>query len=271
MNKYYSILVNSSDNFEDCWNPFFKLYKKYWNPSDVEVILNTEFKSGYTYQDLPIRCTMANAETKDRRLTWSECLINALQQVPTDLVIYLQEDYFIEQPVDNELINELIAMMQANQRIKYIGLTHFGNYGPFKHWPADHRLVEVLNTKYRISTQAGIWRKETLASYLKPEENGWMFEIFGTQRAKRRNDLFLTLNREIYNEQNPTILYTHTGIIKGKWHKKMPALFRNHEIDIDFEKRGIYKEKPWLLRKFETGLKLIKDPILFYKGMRGRS
>lgn len=270
MNLNYTILVNSSDHFEDCWDPFFKLYQKYWNAAGVPILLNTEWKGGYQYQSLPIRCTMANVNTPDRKLSWSECLLNALSQVETDLVLYLQEDYFIEQEVDDQLINELITLMQADKEIKYIGLTHFGNSAPFKPWSKDKRLCKVLNTRYRISTQAGIWRKETLKSYLRPEENGWMFEIFGTQRAKKKKDLFLTLNRELYNEENPAILYTHTGIIKGKWHPQMPALFKRNQITMDFEKRGIYKEKPYLLRKLETGLKLVKDPFLFYNGMRGK-
>lgn len=261
-----TILVNSSDNFEDCWDPFFKLYSKYWNATGVSILLNTEFKTGYTYANLPMRCSAANSQSPERRLTWSECLINALHQVDTDLVLYLQEDYFIEQPVNGQLIDEMINVMQADPEIKYIGLTHLGNFPPFATWEKDNRLYKVLNTRYRISTQAGIWRKETLLSYLKPEENGWMFEIFGTQRAKKRNDLFLTLNRTL----PPAILYTHTGIIKGKWHPEMPALFAKNEIEMDFTKRGMYKEKPYLLRKLETGLKLVKNPSVFYKGMRGK-
>lgn len=262
----YTILVNSSDHFEDCWDPFFKLYQLYWNEADVPILLNTEFKTGYTYANLPIRCSAANAQNPERRLTWSECLINALNQVDTELVLYMQEDYFIEEPVNTELIKEKVTLMQDNEEIKYIGLTHIGNFEPFKDWDKDSGLYEVLNTRYRISTQAGIWRKDTLLSYLKPEENGWMFEIFGTQRAKRRNDLFLTLNRTL----PPAILYTHTGIIKGKWHPAMPALFAKNSIEMDFAKRGIYKEKPYLLRKLETGLKLVKNPYVFYRGMRGK-
>ncbi len=261
-----TILVNSSDNFEDCWDPFFKLYSNYWNAAGVPILLNTEFKTGYTYANLPIRCSAANAQSPERRLTWSECLINALHQVETDLVLYLQEDYFIEQTVNTQIIDEMINLMQADPEIKYVGLTHLGNFPPFATWEKDSKLYKVLNTRYRISTQAGIWRKETLLSYLKPDENGWMFEIFGTQRAKKRNELFLTLNREL----PPAILYTHTGIIKGKWHPAMPALFAENEIEMDFTKRGIYKEKPYLLRKLETGLKLVKDPYVFYRGMRGK-
>jgi hypothetical protein len=262
----YTILVNSSDSFEDCWNPFFKLYKKYWNAPNILILLNTEFKTGYQYEDLPITCTAANAKHPERRLTWSECLINALQQVQTDLIIYVQEDYFFERQVDQAIINDFVSMMQDQPALKYIGLTHIGNLPPFGKWPQDPRLCKVLNTPYRISTQAGIWRKDTLLSYLRPEENGWMFEVFGTERAKNIDELFLTLQHSL----PPAILYTHTGIIKGKWHPAIPALFAENNIEMDFTQRGFYKEKPYLLRKIETGIKLMKDPVLFYKGTRGK-
>ncbi|MEJ5994843.1 hypothetical protein WG904_10485 [Pedobacter sp. Du54] len=261
-----TLLVNSSDNFEDCWDPFFKLYTEYWSSANLPIVLNTEFKTDYTYGHLPIRCSAANARNPDRRLTWSECLINALHKIDTDLVLYMQEDYFLEKEVCAELVNDMVNTMLADKSIKYIGLTHLGNFPPFGAWDGDRRLQKVLNTRYRVSTQAGIWRKETLLSYLKPEENGWMFEIFGTQRAKRRDDLFLTVHRK----HAPALLYTHTGIIKGKWHPAMPALFEAHKIEMDFTKRGIYKEKPYLLRKLETGLKLVKNPYVFYRGMRGK-
>lgn len=266
MKPNYTLLVNSSDNFEDCWAPFFKLYSTYWPTAEAPILLNTEFKTDYAYGNLPIRCSAANAAHPDRRLTWSECLIEALRQIDTDLVLYMQEDYFIEREVSASLVNDMVALMEADPEIKYIGLTHLGNFPPFAASAKDARLHRVLNTRYRLSTQAGLWRKETLLSYVKPEENGWMFEIFGTQRAKRRSDLFLTLHRDL----PPAILYTHTGIIKGKWHAAMPNLFTKHQIAIDFNKRGMYKEKPYLLRKLETGLKLMKDPYVFYKGMRGK-
>jgi hypothetical protein len=270
MKPEYTILVNSSDGFEDCWNPFFKLYETYWNDDKIPILLNTEWKD-YSYKALPIRCSRSNSKNEDRRLSWSECLINALNQVETEYVLYLQEDYFIEQKVNIGLINDMIDLMKTNEDIKYIGLTHFGNHPPFKTWSGDNRLWEVSNkSKYRISTQAGIWRREVLLSYLRPNENGWMFEIFGTQRAKKRRDLFLTLNRDLLGQNNPVILYTHTGIIKGKWHKKMPDLFARHKILMDFNIRGIYHEKLWVLRKFETGFKLMKNPLVFYNGMRGK-
>lgn len=264
----FTILVNSSDGFEDCWDPFFTLFSKYWPEYKGKIILNTEFKD-YKFKGLDITCAKSNWDSPDKKLTWSECLINALKTIETPLVLYLQEDYFIDKPVNNNFIIEVAELMTNYQKIKYIGLTDSGNYPPFYIWEKDKRLLQVSNnSKYRISTQAGLWDTLTLISYLKPTENGWMFEIFGTQRAKKKKELFLTINRELFSySTNPIIAYIHTGIIKGKWHKKIPQLFEENNIKVDFSQRGYYSEKHWILRKIETTRKLLKNPIVFIRGM----
>jgi len=269
MKSDLTIIVNSSDGFDDCWDPFFKLFTTYWPDCDADIVLNTEFKS-YSYPGLNIITSKANVNTPNRKLTWSECLINTLHQIKTPLILYLQEDYFFETPVLSDIVDEFSKKMLEDTTIKYIGLTNTGIYPPYKLWSGDKSLWEASkNSRYRISTQAGIWQRDTLLSYLRADENGWMFEIFGTERSRRRNELFLTVNHDIYNAAKPIVKYIHTGIIKGKWHPSIPALFAKHHIEMDFSKRGMYKEKHWLLRKIETTRKLLKNPVKFYYGIRG--
>lgn len=264
----FTILVNSSDGFEDCWIPFFTLLKKYWPNCDAPIILNTERKS-FTFPGLNIISTRVNTGI-EKNLTWSECLIEALNKIETPLVLYLQEDYFFEKTVKDYLIEDFAKQMIANSLIKYIGLTNYGNSPPFKEWTLDQRFYEVSHSsKYIVSTQAALWNKQTFLSYLRPNENGWMFEIFGSQRAKKGKDLFLTVNRETYNEINPIIYYQLTGIIKGKWLSTIPELFRREGIETDFAKRGFYKEKNRILRKIETARMLIKDPKKLICGILG--
>jgi hypothetical protein len=69
---------------------------------------------------------------------------------------------------------------------------------------------------------------------------------------------------------NPIITYEHTGIIKGQWHSAMPELFDKEKIGLDFSVRGIYNPKSVILRKVETGKKLLKSPFTFIKGMLGK-
>ncbi len=264
-----TILVNTSDSFEDCWDPFFKLFCKYWPDCNIPIFLNTEKKT-YHFPGLNIISTQVNLNFS-KKLTWSECLIEALKKIETPLVLYMQEDYFIENFVQVDIINEFTDLMYRNAEIKYIGLTNFGNRPPFLDYPKDLRLMEVSRfSKYRVSTQAGLWKKNTLMNLLREKENGWMFEIFGTNRSKKMSDLFLTVNRNIFNISNSIINYQLTGIIKGKWLSTIPELFKKENIDIDFSKRGFYKNKSTFFRKIETINKIIKNPIILLKGILGK-
>lgn len=269
MNLRYTILVNSCDNFEDCWNPFFTLFKKNWKNCNAPILLNTEYKD-YNYDGLKIKASKVQGLEK-QRLSWSECLINALEMTDTPLVLYLQEDYFIDKPVKSDEIEEFSKLMLKDKNIKHIGLTDHGAKPPFTKFNSDKRLCLIgQNSKYRISTQAGLWDRETLLSYLRAEENGWMFEIFGTKRSQRKNEIFLTVNEQFYDLKTyPIISYIHTGIIKGKWHQEIPNVFKENGIVVDFNVRGFYKKKIYIVRRIETGLKLIKSPLRFIKGMMG--
>ena len=253
----YSVLVNSCDGFEDCWGPFFTLLGKYWPQCEAPVYLNTERKT-WTHPDFDIQSTTVQGN-QQRRLTWSECLISALDQIKTPLVLYFQEDYFIHQPVRAEVIDKAVEFMVANPEVKHIALTRHGSLGPYEEYPAEGLQKISQKAKYRISTQASLWRVKTLKSYLRPEENGWMFEIYGTWRAQRRRECFLCADYD-NKHGGPAIDYLHTGIIKGKWLRDIKTLFDQHGIEIDYYKRGFYQPKPPIIHKLEVAKKLLERP-----------
>ncbi len=183
----------------------------------------------------------------------------ALDQIETPLVLYFQEDYFIHQRVRADLIESAAQYMIDHTDVKHIALTRHGSIGP--HAPFDVDWLEEIpqRARYRISTQAALWRVDTLRSYLHPEENGWMFEIYGTWRAHRRKDCFLCA---VFDDQHggPAIDYLHTGIIKGKWLKEIQKVFESNDIEVDYDRRGFYTPKPPLIRKFELAKRLLEKP-----------
>jgi hypothetical protein len=251
----FTVLVNSSDGFEDCWSPFFTLLKKYWPEYESPILLNTE-KKQYDHDGLNIQCTKVQGN-RESRLTWSECLMAALSRVETPLVLYMQEDYFIEYPVDDQRVSELATLMLESPEIKHIGLTHFGSAPPFEP-TSDERLWSISQgSRYRISTQAGLWRKEALLAALLPWESGWMFEIFGTMRSSKRVETFLTVRRD---GTYPPIRYQHTGIIKGRWSRFAEPLFEKERIFVDFTRRGFYQEESTIARKVVLLRKLLSNP-----------
>ena len=241
----YTLLVNSSDGFADCWDPFFQLLDVYWPDHDCPILLNTERARYGTRAD--VASSQVNHDIP-RRLTWSECLIAAIGQIDTPLLLYMQEDYFLNHQVDTVRLARAVDQMLGDPAIGHIGLTKHGSKGPFEPWQdANSGFVKKLRrAQYRISTQAGLWRPDEQLSYLDPAESGWMFEIFGTRRAWRREDLFLTVDAQ---RNGPVFDYTHTGIIKGQWHRNIPALFVEHDIVVDFAQRGFHKPLPGPFRK----------------------
>lgn len=253
-----TILVNSSDGFEDCWEPFFRLLSTHWPDCAFPILLNTEKKQwGIPGCDLRTSRVSAN---ESARLTWSECLIRAIDQIDTPLLMYFQEDYFLHAPVRQDVIGAAVDLMLARPEIGHIALTKHGSFGPFEPYPTAGFSKIRQDARYRISTQAALWRPDVLRSYLDAKENGWMFEIFGTWRARKRADLFLVADFE-HSLGGPAIDYVHTGIIKGRWHPEMPGLFANHGINVNFDDRGFYRPPPMLIRKWEVIKKLGQDPV----------
>lgn len=262
----FTLLVNSCDGFEDCWTPFFTLLARYWPQPLPPILLNTERRS-FSYSGIEVQSSRVQVG-HDKRLTWSECLHAALSTVETPLVLYMQEDYFIESPVDLSTISACARQMLDDPTIKHIGLTHFGAGSPIL--PDERPALSRIGPRasYRLSTQAGLWRTDALQSYLLPWESGWMFELFGTMRAWKRSDLFLTLDRAM---TVPAIAYQHTGIVKGQWSKFVPALFEREKIRVDFGNRGFHEgESSPLERRFRLLKAITANPHVAAKSLFAR-
>jgi hypothetical protein len=253
----FSVFVNSSDGFEDCWSPFFTLFQRYWPQCTAPIYLNTETRS-CSFAALNVQSTRVQGN-RTGRLSWSECLLTGLSQVETPLVLYFQEDYFLHRPVLQHKVQAAVAHMQAHPEVKHIALTGIGSEPPHEPQPQVGFDRIRRNARYRISTQAALWRTETLKSYLVAEENGWMFEIYGTWRARKRNETFLCAPYDA-GSGGPAIDYLHTGIVKGKWLREIQAVFEANGITIDYARRGFYQPKNPLRRKIETGMRLLERP-----------
>lgn len=126
--KSYSILVNTCDSFEDCWEPFFRLWSLYWPDCPARVYLNTEYKtySGPEKNVVSLRSCAGRTIPGRKRATWSECLKWALEAMETDTVLYMQEDYFLTGPVDGGAVERYAEQMRAHPEIPCIQLTPEG-------------------------------------------------------------------------------------------------------------------------------------------------
>ena len=49
-----TVLVNTSDGFADCWQPFFKLFSTFWPDCPYPIVLNTETLD-YSFEGVELR------------------------------------------------------------------------------------------------------------------------------------------------------------------------------------------------------------------------
>jgi len=236
MQNNFCILVNTTDSFEDCWYPFFKLFKKYWPEYKGKIYLNSETKE-FHYNGLEI-IPIKNGLVGE---SWSKCLKYALNYIEDEIILYIQDDYFLNDYVQFEKIG-LYANLMTNNNINCIHLTPFASQGPFENSQYMDLLKYSKKAAYKLGTQASLWKRIAMQKYLRDHENAWQFEVFGTKRAWRNDE-------EIYiydfnNVPREIIPYTPTGIVKGKWKKdSVFNLFEENEINIDYGLRGFYEKE----------------------------
>lgn len=262
-----AVFVNTSDGFADCWDPFFELWRTYAaDIKNLPIYLNTE-RVGYETEELNVRATRVWPEDESKRPTWSACLDRGLTQITEEQVLYLQEDYFLTQPLRTDWIMRASALLDAQPQLDAV---YLNKYGPqFASGPAiaDGFVAVPRRSKYLLSTQAALWRRDSLRDHIQCWENGWMFEKFGTWRAARAGRKFASVTPKIMHE-HPVIDYIYTGVMKGKWHVACPALMDAHGIYVDFSGRGFYRSSGPIKTKFEVVRKLAGDPRLALRSAR---
>lgn len=257
--KDCTILVNSCDAYEDLWAPFFTLLKKNWPACPYPIVLNTETKA-YHNDDIDVR-TVPLGE-KAYTMSWSMRLYKVLQTIKTPYVIFLLDDFFIEQPVDMPRLEQCIAWMKNDKKIASF------SFAPSL-WPdvPDNRfpgfVLRGRNTAYKANCQAAVWRTDVLRSLLRKKETPWEFEEYATVRANHTRLKYYAAQKD----SKMIIAYDWMpggAVHRGKWTRHVPALFTDNHIDIDLSRRGM-DEAP--LAKYET--QNLQVPC-FYRYQLGR-
>lgn len=267
MESKYSILVNTCDKFEDCWEPFFKLWATYWPQCRGKIFLNTEYKN-YNNEFVkvtPLKVCEQNNVDKVTKTTWSQCLRWALDSIDSDIILYMQEDYFLKAPVKNELVEKYVKLMEDNCKISCIHLTDQavlnGKESNFEN--LDNVL---LKQRYRVSCQAALWRKKELIRLIREYEDAWEFEEFGSMRSAIFKSNYYVVKKEYVKLNHFEIIpYVFTGIVRGRWFEEIIPLFEKHQIFVDYSIRGFLKDappKPFKQRinyRFKKMFKILKN------------
>lgn len=243
--KKIAVLVNSCDDFEETWKPFFALMRFYWPECDFPVYLNTETK--HTDEK---NVTVLNWNVK---MSWSERLIKSLKAINSEYVILILDDFFINEKVDHKRILACIKAMDKDKKIAVF------SFAPSKWIDIDDGKYEGFELRpvegeYRFNMQAALWRTKDLLRILSKNETPWETENLGNFRAR-----VLMHNKKFYAAKKfgPRVIsYEYGGAIhRGMWTSGTPELLRKHGINnIDFYKRGFDPRPTSDWEKYELDL-----------------
>lgn len=207
------IAVVSCWKYRDAWVPFLRLFRKFWS--------NCEFTPEII------------SDTEEYPRSWCE-VVTEFAKAQTDPILLLQEDFFLNAPVDEVLVAHALYLL------------HMRNLGAIRLYPcpgatdlADNAYFGPVsrNTEYRNSLQATIWRPAYLAAIAERYKTPSEFELEGSAWASEN------LPGEVWafkREVQPwPISYICSAISRGKWEPAALELCKQHGIEVDLTLRPV--------------------------------
>lgn len=253
-----TIVVDSFDGYSDLWPCFFDVFKKHWGDCPYNVKLVTNHK---TYDGVE------TIQVGDE-ICWSERTKKAVEQVETEYILLLLEDYLFGEVINNDSIVKIFDFITSN-KINYLRLMNI----PKSRFSDEEVYSLYADEEYAINLQAAIWKKEFLIESLnRYPGSAWDFEI-GFLRAAV-NAEHKVIDGCFGLAKDP--LHIRNGVLKGKWFPNEIKYFAKLGINISWKERGklsivsllIYKFRIWIRDRisYETRKRL---KIFFMKiGMK---
>lgn len=195
-----SILVHTFDGYQHLWTGFSQSFSQHWNNPFTPIYFGTD-----EHTDRLV--IIADEVIYSGPGEWSDRLTNLLHKIPTDYVLYMQEDHWLTQPPPD--LDRMMEVMTENNllRLQLSPIVHF-----YKLTQSGGIHFFDPSSKYLVSHQPSIWKKSFLLDCLRPGETPWVNEYKGTlrwQETQAKRD-FVTNRIAIY----PCDWYSHK-CIKG--------------------------------------------------------
>ena len=213
--ELFPLVLSSCDKCSDLWQPFFMLLKKYWPQMDERIYLCTETKRCH-FDGLDI-CSPLNMPAGS---TWSENLIKLLQYVKEDYLVFMLDDFWLKAPVNIQLLERCQQIMRTNADVGFICLVP--QLEPSVENPLSEEFPGLIEygrqTPYRVTTQAGLWRKDYLQRILLSHESAWWFEMFGSKRSRRMPWRSFVVQTPVFRYDDGGVLYRGCYVSEyAKW------------------------------------------------------
>ena len=224
MERELAIVMATCYKYRDTWHPFFTLFEKYWP--------NCKLKK-YVVADCSVNAPSDWIVIQSKPETsWCKTVLNGLDCIQQRSVLLLQDDFFINAPVREDLVK--ISVEHMNE----VGANALRIYpcpGPDEECEGNFGVLSK-NADYRVSCQATIWDRAILRIMMMRFETPMQFELEGTMWARK-----LTLDLLGWRRDSVPwpISYICTAIVRGCWTKSAIEFCTEEGIPLDTSLRPI--------------------------------
>lgn len=181
-----SVVCVTCDKYSRLIPGFCHFLAKYWpdRPWPLQIVAEREqpwFPTGVGYYYYG----------RDRG--WSTNMCQFLDEVATEYIVLLLDDYYLSEPANGPLLSWLMSTMQEDKTIGYINLRPWGDDmlggRDLVSWQQVGGKPNVgeydkETAQYLLSLQPGLWAARRLRQLLRKGEDERQAEIVGTERAR---------------------------------------------------------------------------------------
>lgn len=237
-----AILINTCDSYSDAWPLFFRILEKTWPECrKYKIYLNTEQKD---YKDTFFDINILNVIPSKEKIGWGERLIDSLNRIDSEIILFLLEDFFFEEPVNDEKISNIIEWMEQNKNMAALSLTSTYDVGEDDGSGMFGYVLRKKKVHYTLNASPTLYRKETLLKYTDIKDNPWEWEFFGSIRTWHSKKEFYakaTNTEEIFKYD----IKRGGAIHRGKWVGcTVTKLLVKYGLEADLSTRGVIDD--WL-------------------------
>lgn len=170
------IVLHTMDSYNSYWDTWFELFQKHVKNYGTIYFLTEDKEPNFSNEDGVVHIKTGAGE-------WGARLLNGLSQIDSDLIFYMQEDFWAIKDIELEdnflelFKNYKMDCLRICANSELISLSHITNdlYKYNRHSP------------FSISHQFSLWNKEYFMSNVNSNESPWENEIYGSNRINENN------------------------------------------------------------------------------------
>ena len=228
-----AIVVSSCDAFFDAWQPFAYFFHRFWPDCALPIYL--------IVNELQVRSDFILPLAVGSDRGWASNMKTALQKIAKPRVLYFQEDYFLNGPVDEARLAEDLEYAIGNDVDAFCFRARSEVESGFQPITDRFGLVPV-ESDGRTRCQLTLWKRESFLMALREGESAWEMEARGSERTRGMQVVSYSSR-----EMTP-VPYLMSAIVRGLWTPEALAMCEEASVAIDPPFRGVYTSQPLLRR-----------------------